>query len=809
MPRWRIAVGSLAPLVAIAVVVLLHGRAIPSTLLLLVAVAFGCLFGGTAAGIAALVLAACLYLLIAVPIRGTVESFSPEAAGFLVAFALTGAALIAVLSRLRAAADRAENARADAERRAAEMAERITLIGPMLDAAPIGFALVDADLRYRYVNTRLAEINARPVADHIGRTVSEVFGEELAGPIEAPLREVLRTGRADPADEMVITVEGQQRHFVSARHPVPDGRGATAGVIVTVLEVTDQVEMHRRLVRAAAELTATIESSPVAIALVDPQLCYQQVNSAYRALCGQSAGRPGRLITDDTLPDGVLDLCRRALTGGRPVDAETSLAGRDLSVNCYPVRRDDEVTGVAVMLADITERRRLAQLETEAASLWANAELAFRLEEAQRLAGFASWQYDVATDEYSFSRQLAAMLEVEPPVTSMAAVGAYVHPDDLPRVQAARDALRTGHTPFTLEYRLVRADGRVLDVLSTGEAYRDESGEVVRLWGTIQDVTEQRAAERAARDAVRRAEQARADLEVEHQALQMFQRAMLPAELPRVGAVDLSAVYLPMAERIDIGGDWYDAFMLPDGRLALAVGDVTGHDLRAATVMGQVRNAVRAYATEHPEPGTVLGRVNALLARLPDLDLVTMLYGVYDPAAHELVWSNAGHPPPLVRRGSTVTTLTVDNGLLLGVLPDPDPYPEYRLRLAPGDCVLWYTDGIIDHRSIDPVVASERLRGAFAVAGGDADTLLGAVSAKMLADGQREDDVCMLVLRRAAEPPAQLDGHTQGDRVVAARDGAAGMVPMTVVRWTAGAAPAGGTPVHGDAPVLAQRVPDS
>ena len=119
----------------------------------------------------------------------------------------------------------------------------------------------------------------------------------------------------------------------------------------------------------------------------------------------------------------------------------------------------------------------------------------------------------------------------------------------------------------------------------------------MRFWGTLQDVTGIRAAERAARDANRRVEQTRTQLEAEHQALQMFQRAMLPAELPTVPGVQVAAEYLPVAERIDIGGDWYDAFLLPDGRLALAVGDVTGHDLRAATVMGQVRNAVRAYAS--------------------------------------------------------------------------------------------------------------------------------------------------------------------------------------------------------------------
>ncbi|GII21810.1 PP2C family protein-serine/threonine phosphatase [Planosporangium mesophilum] len=381
----------------------------------------------------------------------------------------------------------------------------------------------------------------------------------------------------------------------------------------------------------------------------------------------------------------------------------------------------------------------------------AGGEAAFTLDRVQHMAGFATWEYDPKTGKVSYSRQLSAMIGVDGIPGNLATVGAYVHRDDAARVRAARDDLVVHHKPFTIEFRLVCPDGRVLDVISSGEAVRDTSGRLERLWGTIHDVSEQRAAERAARDSARHAEEARADLEVEHQALQMFQRAMLPADLPRLGGVDLSAVYLPMAERIDIGGDWYDAFLLPDGRLALAVGDVTGHDLRAATVMGQVRNAVRAYATECPDPGTVLGRVNRLLARLPDLDLVTMIYGVYDPVRYELVWSNAGHPPPLLRRGGTVTTLTVEGGLLLGVVPSDEPYPEHRLRLGPEHSVLWYTDGIVDQRSVDPDEALERLCQAYARAGGGAGELLGTVSVEMLAEGQREDDVCLLVLRRAAQ----------------------------------------------------------
>jgi sigma-B regulation protein RsbU (phosphoserine phosphatase) len=688
MPRWRIAAGVLAPLAATEVVVLLHGSVIPGSIMLLAAIAFASLFGGRVAGIAALILAGALYSLVVLPIRGTVDPFTREALEFTAAFVLAGAALVAVLTRLRSASERAEE-------RAAELAERIDLMGPVLDAAPVGFALFDTDLRYRYVNGRLAEINNIPAADHLGKRVVDLFPPELVEPIEASVREVLRTGRPHAAELTRMTVDGEPRHFLLGRHPVLDDAGRVVGVVAAVL--------------------------------------------------------------------------------------------------------------------DVTERERVTHLEAEAGNLRATAELAHKLEEAQRLAGFGSWEHDIATGTTTFSRQFRAMFGVPADHEgSLAAAGGRIHPDDLARVVAARDALRADGTPLRCEYRFIRPDGRVMHVLSTGEMVLDESGHPVRMWGTVQDVTDQRAAERAAQEAALHAEQARAELEIEHQALQMFQRAMLPAEMPDVLDVDLSAVYLPMAERIDIGGDWYDAFVLPDGRLALAVGDVTGHDLRAATVMGQVRNAVRAYATEYPDPGTVLARVNTLLARLPDLDLVTMLFGVYDPASHELVWSNAGHPAPLVRRGRTVTALTEPGGLLLGVIPDGDPYPERRLRLGPGDTVLWYTDGIVDHRSIDPVDALRSLSRVFAGAPGNAGALLEVVSSTMLADGEREDDVCLLAMRRTGEPVNATPASPAG-MVTAAPDEPAGagatavegavadagkgpyaLVRGTVVgRWPAGHRPAG------------------
>jgi phosphoserine phosphatase RsbU/P len=419
------------------------------------------------------------------------------------------------------------------------------------------------------------------------------------------------------------------------------------------------------------------------------------------------------------------------------------------TASCFPVRTDDgTLVAIALIVLDVTEQHRLVRLEAEAETLRATAELASKLEQAQRLAGIGSWELDLVTGELTWSGQTQAIIGA--PEGYFGGEGELpVHPDDAERMAAHRRALITEGVPFADEFRLEHPDGSIVEVYCTGEAIRDESGTPVRIWGTLQDLTAQRSNERATKEAIRTAQQARAQLEAEHQVLQMFARAMLPETLPEIAGAELAATYLPVVERVDIGGDWFDSFQLPDGRLALAVGDVTGHDLRAATVMGQVRNAVRAYAFEDPAPGEVLRRTNLLLGWVPELDLATMVYGVYDPQTCDLTWANAGHPAPLLRHGDDVSALTVPDGVILGVQRDEACFAEATVRLAPGDTVLWFTDGLVDHRDTDPVDATRALMAVIAGADAAPERLLAEVTKRMLAGGVQEDDVCLLALHRA------------------------------------------------------------
>jgi serine phosphatase RsbU (regulator of sigma subunit)/PAS domain-containing protein len=535
---------------------------------------------------------------------------------------------------------------------------------------------------------------------------------------------------------------------------VHDSGGWIIGLGVGAIDITERVELEERYRRALAELTATIRSSPVAIALLGPDLRFRHVNRRFQALSGD----PDRSLVDRPLADArelpraVLDLPGEVLrTGVDATAVDIPVGSLFVTVSCFPVQADDGGAPIAVALfiLDVSEQHRLARLEAEAEALRATADLAHKLERAQLLAGLGSWELDLVTNQLSWSGETKAI--VGDPERYFGGGGELpVHPDDVARVNEFSHRLLTDGVPFADEFRLVRPDGTNVEVACTGEAIRDESGRLVRVWGTFLDVSARRASERAVEEAMHSADLARAQLEAEHQALQMFVRAMLPAVLPEIAGAELAAAYLPVVERVDIGGDWFDSFRLPDGRLALAVGDVTGHDLRAATVMGQVRNAVRAYAYEDPTPGEVLRRTDLLLSRLPELDLTTMVYGVYDPATADLTWANAGHPAPLLRHGGTVSALSDPGGVILGVFGDDVRYAEGTIRLAPGDTVLWFTDGLIDHRGCDPAEATRSLMDVLAAVDAAPDRLLAEVTERMLTDGVQEDDVCLLALQRAA-----------------------------------------------------------
>lgn len=243
-----------------------------------------------------------------------------------------------------------------------------------------------------------------------------------------------------------------------------------------------------------------------------------------------------------------------------------------------------------------------------------------------------------------------------------------------------------------------------------------------------------------------------------------LQRSMLPKLGPqRIPGMSVAARYVPTGGGLQVGGDWYDVIPLPSGRFALVVGDVQGHDVQAAGIMGQLRIALRAYASEGHRPDAVLSRASRFLHGISEADpyelrFATCLYVEVDPVGGVLELARAGHPDPAVRMpDATVLTRPTAGGLPLGIDPDAD-YPITRIVLEPGETMLVCTDGLIETGGHDLDTGWQRLRGILEHHRGDleelADALVQAVHGPSshhttgpLID-RREDDIALLLLSR-------------------------------------------------------------
>lgn len=243
--------------------------------------------------------------------------------------------------------------------------------------------------------------------------------------------------------------------------------------------------------------------------------------------------------------------------------------------------------------------------------------------------------------------------------------------------------------------------------------------------------------------AVAAAAAAQRSFDDEHQIALTLQRSLLQRSLPDVAGWDLAVRYEPASADTEVGGDFYELTVI-DGQLLVAIGDVAGHSLHAATVMGEVRHAVRAYAVDGHAPAAVLARVDTLLRRLLPGELATLCLLLIDPRNGKVRMASAGHPPPLVaaRRGIGYKEHLAP---LLGVAADrPD---DLRFTLPRGGTLILYTDGLIERRDADIDVGLAALSRAAARVDTDLDRFCERL-VRELAPPAALDDIAVVAVRR-------------------------------------------------------------
>jgi serine phosphatase RsbU (regulator of sigma subunit) len=228
----------------------------------------------------------------------------------------------------------------------------------------------------------------------------------------------------------------------------------------------------------------------------------------------------------------------------------------------------------------------------------------------------------------------------------------------------------------------------------------------------------------------------------EHLVAMTLQRSMLPATLPEVPGLAMSFRYIPASDQVEVGGDFYEALRWGD-RVLFAIGDVQGHSLHAAAVMGELRHALRAFVAEGHAPRVITGLLNEILQRYHPGIIATLCLAVLDPADGELQIVNCGHMPLLLVDGASAT-YRGEGGLLLGV-PMHEPHVE-TTTLPPGGTVLLFTDGLVEDRTVLVDVGLDKLRAAAGEVGAaDVETFSNHL---MSVFGSREDDVAMIAIRR-------------------------------------------------------------
>ncbi|MFD4027173.1 PP2C family protein-serine/threonine phosphatase [Streptomyces sp. NPDC058576] len=369
--------------------------------------------------------------------------------------------------------------------------------------------------------------------------------------------------------------------------------------------------------------------------------------------------------------------------------------------------------------------------------------------------GSAEW--NLLTDECSWSDELYEIFGRPPGSTplSLDDLPSVLLPEDQPGLTAMVTGCLVDGRPMDGEFRITRPDGGTRTLHMTGEPVLDAEGCTASMWAVLRDVSELRRSEQAvsrSRASVRREEHIE---RTEHRMAVELQETVLPPwrgslRLPPQGpgALDIAAHYLPSASSGLIGGDWYDAMELPDGRTLLTVGDLTGHGIPATSAMAMMLGALRGLAVAGIEPGALMGHLNQLLETSIQPALGSALCCRFDPETSLLSWAQAGHPAPLLCRGGSGRLLPPPDGMLLGAAPRT-VFEQDEVRLLPGDVLVLHTDGLT--RRGDRGAGPETLL-ALAPRFAEARTAQECVRSVVEEFGgtERLDDACVLVARIGA-----------------------------------------------------------
>jgi PAS domain S-box-containing protein len=685
------------------------------------------------------------------------------------------------------------------------------LLATLLTEAPIGFAFLGGDLRFRRVNQALTGLHGKSAGDYTGRLPSQVWPGDLGASAEAAARRVLKTNQPVFEADNAVAAGEEVRHWSFSWFPSHDPAGEITGVVLIATDITERRNAAEALRRSEERYRSLVQAGAQVVWVTTPTGKIAEDSPEWRAITGQTV--------DEYLGSGWLDAIHpedrervehewldcvdtgKVFEGRYRVRAKSG-SYRHYDVRAVPIERDGKIVEWVGASSDVTGQREAEEMRGRLTEQLSAAALrTVRLQQATSMLAEAITVEqvvevitEVGRSAIGCERSAVAMLDPErlrlrtinpsglP--DSPGFVGGDV-PLDVPSVMTAAilarrplllenpEALRKHFEgEANVELFLQHTDERAwvgLPLLASGAPLGALRFSFTR---PRKVADEERVFLEALAGQCALALERASMFEREHNTAETLQRSLLPDRLPIVPGIILEASYLPVTRNMEIGGDWYDAFRLPDGKLAVAAGDVMGKGLTAAAGMGRVRNALRALALTDPRPAAVLAGLDRLfIATELEEQVTTVAYLVLDPASGEGMAGSAGHLPLLL--------LSVDEppGLDKTAAGTPlgwaSPRQQYAFRLPPGSTAVLYSDGLVENRrrgldaGLDELVAVAAEAPPEAME--DPALLLDYLVDRMLTGYEQDDDVTVLVVhsprrepgvrpRRVGTPPVARKG---------------------------------------------------
>ncbi|WP_327590269.1 SpoIIE family protein phosphatase [Nonomuraea sp. NBC_00507] len=611
----------------------------------------------------------------------------------------------------------------------------------LLSEAEFAFAFFDGDSRVQRVNDVFCDVVGVPAERLLDRQPVEVLAPDLSQIITHAVQAVIETDA--PVTEgrvRVRSAEGDTRHWSLSFSPVHDEAGDLRAIALVGLDVTESRQTEEALRRSEERYRSLVEAQSQLVWITSPTGAVVEDAPQWRAITGQGL--------EEYLANGWLEVVhpeerqeteeawREALRGRTMFEwnyrVRTRASGyRHFEVRAVPIIRHGRVVEWVGANTDVTPQREAEEMRGRLTDQLGAAALrtarlqgaTAQLAEALTVEQVVQVIIDVGRTALAADRSAVALLDTDRAALKLIngegipeASGAFGEEIPLSSSSVMTMAVNSRRPMFaestdSLKAQLLEAGGDE-EVLANYLANSDE-----RAWVGLPLLAAGRALGALRFSFTRPVKISQEDgvflealagqcalaveratlFEREHRTAETLQRSLLPDRLPVVKGLELAQRFRSGSRHVQVGGDWYDAFVLQDGRVAAVVGDVMGKGVKAAAGMGRIRNAMRALALTNPPPAAVLTGLDRVFEATEEEEQVTTLaYMVVEPVTGEGTLALAGHPPPvLVSPQGTAILCDAEPGTPLGW---PTSRRQFRFVVPPGHTAVLYSDGLVENR---------------------------------------------------------------------------------------------------------------